>query len=632
MTISYVSTGALATGTASITPAYGTGATAGNLAVLTVASASPTNTQPSTPSGWTLVDSISGGGGTFGTGAGPRRITWFARVLLGSDAAPTTAIPSATGSSLMGRISILARSAGTDWRWVDSSGADTTSGTSFSAAGSTAVPWLNGDFTLMAFAWPQGVYDNDFESGITGWTAGSNTTVSNAAHAYSGTKCLRTTSTASGAISAVGPTVTGFSAGQAVDFTVWVYTPVAMTVNLELDFKNSGGTVVGTDSNTTQGNAVTTVANTWTPVTIHSTTVATTTQVALLLKTTATAAAQNVDWDLVHLGGPATASAEGIAVPFATFGTVTEQTNDVAGSFGLELALCTAPVTSAITTGAPTLTATSSVAVTGVAGAIRLRESGAALTVDQNTSVFPPRNQLTVTGLDNDNAHAVTIYRTLGSERVAVRAASGVLVSGDAVLRTDSEEPFGVAYTYTAEITDTAGLVWTVDAPSTYTTTVDSDVISDAVQGLGAHVKIQAWTDKKRDRQATVFNVGGRNVTVGLKRPGFQSTVTVRTETEEDGDALDALLSSCTQGVFQLRSQTYDSKIDNYLAFSSDDEKPLWFNDYRTWDIDVAQTAAWSDDLEASGTTLQDIADNYTSLLDIGNDNATLLELAQRSF
>lgn len=154
MTISLVSTGALSQGATTITPAYGSGVVAGRLAVLTVLSAHPLESIPQTPSGWTQVDSISGGGGTFGAGAGPRRLTWFVRVLLGSDAAPTTVLPTATGSMIAGRIQVLSRTGGTGWRWGSSTGADTSSGTAFADTGSNPLSWAAGDFALIGYGLP----------------------------------------------------------------------------------------------------------------------------------------------------------------------------------------------------------------------------------------------------------------------------------------------------------------------------------------------------------------------------------------------------------------------------------------------------------------------------------------------
>ncbi|SHI68578.1 hypothetical protein [Streptomyces sp. 3214.6] len=485
MTISYVAAGALSQATVTITPAYPAGATAGRLAILQVVSGHPNDSIPSTPSGWTLVETFSGGGGSFGSGTGPRRLTWFARVLIGSDAAPTTTLPTGTGELLAGRIHVLSRSAGTGWRWASSSGEDTSSGTGFSVVGATALTWTTGDFALIGYALP----------------------VSTAA-----------------------------------------------------------------------------------------------------------------------------LSAEAITATGITFGTVTERADDqiTSGNAG-RLGAATGSVTAGTGAQAPTLAATASTATTGVAGVLRVREASAALTATAQ-NVFPPRVLTSVTGMLAEDIVSATVYRVLGTDRTAVRAASAVDVTGtDALLRVDAEQPFGVAVSYLAELTDINGLTWTVTSGS-ITSTVTADVISDAVQALGAAVKLETPLEKQRTRDATVFNVGGRYVVVGRRRSKAQATITVRTETDADGDALEAVLDGATEGVVHVRKQTTLSRLDGYFAITEDTEAPTWYDGYRWWTLTAIEVEAWPDSLEARGFTLQDIADNYTSLQDIADDNATLLILAQRSF
>jgi hypothetical protein len=486
VTISYIAVGALSQNATTITPAYPAGATVGRLAVLQVASGSPTDSVPSTPSGWTAVDSFSGGGGTFGSGTGPRRITWFARVLLGSDATPTTIIPTGTGSVIAGRIHVLSRSAGTGWRWGDTFGDDQVSGTGFSAACSTAVTWTTGDFALIGY-------------GIAG----------------------------------------------------------------------SGSTF----------------------------------------------------------------SAEAITATGITFGTVTEQSDDQITSIGNHegMASATATVTAGTGTQAPTVTATLSAAAIGVASVLRVREASAALTATAQ-AVSPPRVLCSVTGMLAENITTASIYRVYGTARTAVRAATAVSVTGaDALLRVDAEQPFGVATSYAADLTDVNGDTWTVTSGS-ITSTVTADVISDAIQALGASVKIEAPLDKKRDRDATIFNVGGRNLVVGRPRSKAQATITVRTESDADGDNLQAVLNGATDGVVMIRKQSTLDRLDGHYAIVSDTEAPTWYDGYRWWTLEAVEVEGWADSLEAAGFTLQDIANNYTQLQDIANANATLLILAQRSF
>ncbi|WP_416976724.1 hypothetical protein [Streptomyces sp. T028] len=486
MAISYIAAGALSQAATSITPAFPAGATSGRLALLQVVSGHPDDSIPSTPSGWTLLESFSGGGGTFGSGTGPRRLTWFVRILTGTEAAPTTSLPTGTGSVIAGRIHVLSRSAGISWRWAASSGEDTTSGTAFSAAGASALTWAAGDFAVIGYALP--------------------------------------VSTAS-------------------------------------------------------------------------------------------------------------LTAEAITATGITYGTVTEQADDqiTSGNAG-RLAAATASVTAGSGTQAPTLAATAAAATTGVAGVIRLREASADMEASAQ-SVFPPRNLISATGLLADDIVTVSLYRQVGSTLTAVRAATSVDVTGqDALLRVDAEQPFGVAHEYLAVLTDVNGLTWQVYS-STLTSTVTSDVISDAVRGIGAAVTIVSWPDKKRSRDSSVFNVGGRIVAVSRPRSPAQATVTVRTETDAAGDALQTVLDGATEGVILIRKQVTLEGIDNHLAAVSDSEDRTWYNDVRHWQLEAYETEPWPDAMEAAGYTLQDIADNYTSLQDLADDfPGTLLDIAMFDF
>ncbi|MEU2339989.1 hypothetical protein ABZ608_41765 [Streptomyces sp. NPDC013172] len=485
MTISFGTTGAQATHTDTITPTLV--GSAGQLAVLQVISGHPNDNIPSTPSGWIRAGSTSGGGGTFGASAGPRRLTWFVRVLTGGDGNPTTAIPSGSAGSLIaGRIVSLSRTAGTDWRWATSFGDDQTSGTSFSATGTTALTWKAGDFALIGY-----------------------------------------------------------------------------------------GVASNADSYT----------------------------------------------------------AEAIAVSGVTFGAVTERADAaVTTGNGTTTAMATATVSSGTATLAPTITATLGSASIGIAGVLRLREASSDVNASAQ-SVFPPRNLVSATGLTGDDIVTATLYRQVGTTITAVRAASSIDVTGQsALLRVDAEQPFGVSLNYAAQLTDMYGQQWTVYS-GPITSTVTSDVISDAIRGVGAPVFIESWDDKKRTRDATTFNVNGRLVVVGKKRGSAQATVTVSTDTDDDGDALQDVLDNATEGTILIRKQVTLSGVDNWLALLDDDEKRNWQTPYRAWDLDTVETQAWPDVLEAAGFTLADITANFSTLQDIANFFPTnLLAIAQYDF
>ncbi|MGW0993537.1 hypothetical protein ACWD5V_09540 [Streptomyces sp. NPDC002523] len=470
MTISYVGAGASASGTTSITPTYPAGATTGQLAVLQVMSGGSGNPVPSTPSGWTLSGTIAGGGGTFGSGVGPRRLTWYMRELAGIDAAPTTAIPSSTGAVIGGQIFVLSRTAGTGWRWATAFGENTTSSTAFSAPGQSGLTFVAGDFVAL-----------------------------------------------------------GYSLGLSTSS-------------------------IGSESATASG---------------------------------------------------------------VTFGTFTHQINvSITTGNGGRLGMAWATVTTGAGTPTPTVTATLSAATTGVAGVLRIREASSGVTATAQ-SVFPPRNLVSATGLTGDDIVTATLYRQAGTNLTPVRAASSIDVTGQSsLLRVDAEQPFGVSLNYAAVLTDINGNQWTVYS-SPITSTVSSDVVSDAIRGIGAAVKIESPLGWKRDRDATQFNINGRIVVVGKPRSARSGTITVRTETDGDGDALNSVLDNATEGVILVRRQNSLARLDGTYALIDDSEDPNWYDEFRWFQLNVVQADDWPDVMEAAGFTLADIAANFSTLADI---------------
>ncbi|MFJ1653522.1 hypothetical protein ACIOC2_19455 [Streptomyces sp. NPDC088337] len=483
MTISYVGSGATASGASTIAPAYSATPQVGQLGILQVVSGHATGPVPSTPSGWTLAGTLSGGGGGFGSGTGPRRLTWFVREMRGGDAPPTTAIPSgSSGSIIAGTITLLARSAGKGWRWASSFGERTTSSTAFTTTGQSPLTFKAGDFCWLGYALPA--------SGTT--------------------------------------------------------------------FTAQGATAAGVTFGTVTANRVTTAVTT---------------------------------------GNAARTAAASVAV------------------------------SSGAATVAPTITATLSAAGTGVAGMLRIREASSDVTAAPQ-SVFPPRNLVSVTGLAGDDITSVTVYRQVGTTLSPVRAAAGVDTTGtNVLLRVDAEQPFGVAHNYAADLTDVNGQTWRAYS-GPITSTVDGDVISDAVRGTGARVFIEEWPEKRRSREATVFNVGGRLVTVGKPRSAAQSSITVSTDSSEDGDDLQEVLDHATEGTILIRKQISLEGVDGYQALIEDSERRQWSIPYRLWELSTAETEPWPDVLEASGYTLQDIADNMTTLSDLAAQFPTLLAIA----
>lgn len=161
MAISYVSsTGANGSNTA--TPALPAGWAAGDLAILMAASAEEDATLPVVvPSGgdWTYRGSEVSATGTWGSGTGPRRLTFWTRVLAAGDGNPTINLPSSGGVGLAVGIVGLRKAATEAWSVMTPVfGEETTSGTSLSQAlNSTPSRLTTGAWAIGAYAIPNNV-------------------------------------------------------------------------------------------------------------------------------------------------------------------------------------------------------------------------------------------------------------------------------------------------------------------------------------------------------------------------------------------------------------------------------------------------------------------------------------------
>lgn len=335
-------------------------------------------------------------------------------------------------------------------------------------------------------------------------------------------------------------------------------------------------------------------------------------------------------WGLAtQTAGPGSPGVTATGITFAAVDT--HGNSQITSGNGARVAMRSTSVTAGTGSQAPTVTATLTAASTGVGSVLRIREASSDVTASPQ-SVFPPRNLVSVTGLKADDITSVSVFRQYNTDLTPVRAASGIDTTGaDVLLRVDAEQPFGVSINYAATLTDVNGNSWQVFS-GPITSTVDGDVISDAVQGTGAKVFIENWDDKKRTRDASIFNVGGRLVVVGKPRSAAQATVTVSTDTDDDGDALQGVLNAATEGVILIRKQVTHPGVDGHLALLDDDERRTWSIPYRLWDLSTAETEPWPDSLEAAGFTLQDIANNYSTLSDLAADFSSLLAIALFDF
>jgi hypothetical protein len=249
--------------------------------------------------------------------------------------------------------------------------------------------------------------------------------------------------------------------------------------------------------------------------------------------------------------------------------------------------------------------------------------------------VFPPRVLITLAGLIADDISTITIYRQIGTDRFPLRGAINLnTVAVDTIVRVDGEQPFGVAYNYVAVLADSLGTISEAYSDPLTVTLGARYVISDAITATGAMVAAETWPDHKSTRDSTTFNVGGRAVVVSGPRMAPASTLRLRTDTADDGDAMDALLDTATSGVVLVREEFNLAGFAAYLAILTDSDDRQWWSPVRWWTLDVQETESWPANLEARGFTLGDINTAYLagSLNDIRNDFATLLLIAQANF
>lgn len=163
-------------------------------------------------------------------------------------------------------------------------------------------------------------------------------------------------------------------------------------------------------------------------------------------------------------------------------------------------------------------------------------------------------------------------------------------------------------------------------------------VLSDAVSGAAAEVVVLAWPDKRRARRTSVYAVGGRNIVVSGPRGGFESSLELFVETEEQRVAVDDLLQTATSGILQIRQPGGYYTVDCYVAIPVDTET-RWSQDgsdeRRVITLDVIETRPWAPKLASSTFTLGDIPLAYpagATLADLAADYDTLLDIARGDF
>lgn len=247
--------------------------------------------------------------------------------------------------------------------------------------------------------------------------------------------------------------------------------------------------------------------------------------------------------------------------------------------------------------------------------------------------VYPTR--LLISGTDLEEDDSVSFYRVRAGTRTAVRGAENVVPGDPSLVRIDAEIPFGVPISYVMVLNEEEEYT---TSPDTYTLEGGKVAITDAITGQAAEVEILAWPEKRYERPASTFTVGGRHVAVIGLRPGFGSTIEIETTTDAARENFTNLLEAATSGILQIRQDGTYEDIDCYVAVLVDvarrRDNTDGADERRIWALDVLEVEPWASDIRATGYTLQDIADAYVglTLADIADDFTSLLDIALGDF
>lgn len=250
--------------------------------------------------------------------------------------------------------------------------------------------------------------------------------------------------------------------------------------------------------------------------------------------------------------------------------------------------------------------------------------------VEQN--VWPSRILITVINLTVGDT--VTIYRSVGGVRTAIRGASAVTTTDTALVLIDAEQPYGVPITYVLNV---SGDDVAQTNPLTATLAGGKVALSDAVTAASAEVVVTAWPDRTSSRVASTYVVGGRVVVVSGPLGMPASTLELFTEAASSRDNLINLITGATSGVLLIRQPGGYKGVDGYLAVLGRAER-RWSqdgsDDRRLWSLDVQEVEAWASTFRATGFTYQSLANAYTgkTYQDLRNDFSTYLQVAQASY
>lgn len=150
MAIAFGSAGAAVGGTTSLAPACPAVVASGNILLLCVGGKYPANL-PSTPAGWNLLTTYSGGAGSSSIDQGNAYCTVFYRVADGTEGSTTITVTVTSGNTCKAQILRYTKSASFEWGIAATGGSQNTGGTAWAVTGD-ANPNLNSGDMMIAFS------------------------------------------------------------------------------------------------------------------------------------------------------------------------------------------------------------------------------------------------------------------------------------------------------------------------------------------------------------------------------------------------------------------------------------------------------------------------------------------------
>jgi len=151
MTIAFGAAGAVAPGTTSLSIAYPTGITAGQMLLMFISNKYPTN-GPSLPAGWSAPanNQFSRGGGTPGVDTGDMYITLFYKIADGTETG-SQSVTVTSGNSCLGVIMRYTKTTG-GWQIACAGGSDNVAGTAWSVTAASNPGVTASDMVLVGSA------------------------------------------------------------------------------------------------------------------------------------------------------------------------------------------------------------------------------------------------------------------------------------------------------------------------------------------------------------------------------------------------------------------------------------------------------------------------------------------------